>query len=188
MVDPERFEEDKKKPMAAVRMGVIYTATSQKTFLRAKLDERKRAELLDTYYRPHHRRFSEVVAELLNKAGQVLIIDRHSFPSRPWPYELNQDKDRLDICIGTDSFHTQQWLLDTLKETFQKLGYSVAVNHPFTGAIVPLPYYSQEARVLSIMIEINRKLYMDGKTGEKGLLFAIVKENIATVLSHVLHA
>ncbi|MDD4039315.1 MAG: N-formylglutamate amidohydrolase, partial [Sphaerochaeta sp.] len=134
---------------------------------------------------PHHRRFTEAVAELLNDAGQALNIDCHSFASRPLPYELNQENDRPDICIGTDSFHTPNWLLDSVREAFLKLGYSVAINHLFAGTIVPLPYYTQEARVLSIMIEINRKLYMHEDTGEKGPLFARVKDDIATVVSQI---
>jgi N-formylglutamate amidohydrolase len=76
-------------------------------------------------------------------------------------------------------------LLDSVREAFLKLGYSVAINHPFAGTIVPLPYYTQEARVLSIMIEINRKLYMHEDTGEKGPLFARVKDDIATVASQI---
>jgi len=185
VVDPERFEDDAKEPLAAVGMGVIYTVTSQKTLLRTQPDACERAELLDAYYHPHHRRFTEAVAELLNDAGQALIIDCHGFPSRPLPYELNQENDRPDICIGTDSFHTPKWLLDSVTKAFLKLGYTVAVDHPFAGAIVPLPYYTQDARVLSIMIEINRKLYMHEDTGEKGPLFARVKDDIATVVSHI---
>ncbi len=185
IVDPERFEDDEKEPMAAVGMGVIYTATSQKTLLRTQPDVCERTELLDAYYHPHHRRFTEAVAELLNEAGQALIIDCHSFASRPLPYELNQGMDRPDICLGTDAFHTPNWLLDSVTKAFLKLGYSVAINHPFAGTIVPLPYYTQEARVLSIMIEINRKLYMHEDTGEKGPLFARVKDDIATVVSHI---
>lgn len=185
VVDPERFEDDEKEPMAAIGMGVIYTATSQKTLLRTQPDACERSKLLDSWYRHHHRRFSEAVAELLNEAGQVLIIDCHSFASRPLPYELNQDKDRPDICIGTDAFHTPQGLLDTLREAFQNLGYVVAVNRPFAGTIVPMAYYQQEPRVQSIMIEINRKLYMQEDTGEKGLFFARVKDDIATVVSHI---
>lgn len=186
VVDPERFEDDEKEPMAAVGMGVIYTATSQKTLLRTQPDVCERTELLDAFYHPHHRRFTEAVAELLNEAGQALIIDCHSFASRPLPYELNQENDRPDICIGTDSFHTPNWLLDSVREAFQMLGYSVAVDHPFAGTIVPMAYYHQEPRVLSIMIEINRKLYMHEATGEKGLFFPNVKADITTVVTQVL--
>jgi len=49
--------------------------------------------------------------------NKVLIIDCHSFPKSPLPYELNQEKSRPEICIGTDNFHTSK----KLKNSFRKL-------------------------------------------------------------------
>ena len=37
---------------------------------------------------------------------------------------------------------------------------SVKINTPFAGALVPIKYYQQDARVQSVMIEINRSLYL----------------------------
>ena len=37
----------------------------------------------------------------------------------------------------------------------------------FKGTIVPLKYYKKEKRVQSIMIELNRKLYMNEEIGDK---------------------
>lgn len=92
VVDPERFENDDEEPMAKIGMGVIYTSTSHNGTLRQKPDESDRIKLLDSYYHPHHQLFSIEVELLLKNAGQALIIDCHSFPSSPLPYELHQDK------------------------------------------------------------------------------------------------
>jgi N-formylglutamate amidohydrolase len=185
VVDPERFENDEQEIMAGIGMGVIYTTTSQKKVLRAELDASERMHLLDAFYRPHHRRFTDKVTMLLHEAGQVLIIDCHSFPSKPLPYEPSQDEHRPDICIGSDLFHTPAWLLETMKQSFEGLGYQVAINHPFRGAIVPLSYYQKDTRVMSIMIEINRKLYMHEATGKKHSNFNNVRDAITTVVTHV---
>ena len=42
----------------------------------------------------------------------------------------------------------------------QRLGYLTARNEPFSGTIVPLKHYRKDQRVQSLMIEINRKLYV----------------------------
>ena len=42
-----------------------------------------------------------------------------------------------------------------------------AVDAPFAGALVPLSAYQKDRRVLSVMIEVNRRLYMDENTGLK---------------------
>ncbi len=97
------------------------------------------------------------------------------------PFELDQAPSRPNICIGTDEFHTPDWLTDKAMDLFQKAGYSVAVNRPYSGSIVPLYYYQVDKRVASIMIEINRGLYMDEETGLKTPEFSSVKDTISTV-------
>lgn len=41
------------------------------------------------------------------------------------------------------------------------------VNAPFSGTLVPLSRYRKDARVSSIMVEVNKGLYMDERTGER---------------------
>ena len=155
VVDPERFLED---PMESVGMGVVYTLTTEGKALRCITDEDRQA-MIDTYYHPHHNSLTRMVDESLEQNGRCLIIDCHSFPAQPLPYET--DSNRPDICIGTDAFHTSTELLDGLSESFAALGYVVAVDSPFSGTIVPLKHYHKDHRVSSIMIEVNRSLYAD---------------------------
>ena len=42
--------------------------------------------------------------------------------------------------------------------TFKSTGYTVKVNEPFAGSIVPLKYLNDN-RVQSVMIELNRRIY-----------------------------
>ena len=112
-----------------------------------------------------------------------MIIDCHSFPSIALQYELDQSEARPDICIGADDFHTPDWIIDKLFEEFEGFGYSTAVNKPFSGTIVPLPYYKKEPKVLSVMIEVNRKLYMDELSGSKNSGYNTLKSNISIILS-----
>ena len=43
---------------------------------------------------------------------------------------------------------------------FQREGWSVGLNQPFAGALVPGSRYGQDRRVKAVMVEINRKLYL----------------------------
>ena len=83
------------------------------------------------------------------------------------PYELDQTSLRADICIGTDSFHTPLTARDAIVAIAEADGYSVAVDAPFSGALVPLSSYRKDHRILSVMIEVNRRLYMEEETGKK---------------------
>jgi N-formylglutamate deformylase len=153
VVDPERFIEDS---MESVGMGVVYTHTAAGEALRA-ISEIDRLALINSYYHPHHTALTRMADECLEKHNQCLIIDCHSFPAQPLPYE--NDLNRPDICIGTDSYHTSTELKDYLSAAFKALGYDVAIDSPFSGTIVPLKHYHKDQRVLSVMIEVNRSLY-----------------------------
>ena len=155
VVDPERFIEDS---MESVGMGVVYTHTTDGDPLRA-ISEMDRLTLIDTYYHPHHNNLTRMVDSCLEQHDQCLIIDCHSFPAQPLPYEL--DRNRPDICIGTDTYHTSAELKNCLSKAFEGSGYRVAIDSPFSGSIVPLKYYQLDRRVSSVMIEVNRSLYAD---------------------------
>ena len=108
VLDPERFVEDDKEAMAARGMGVVYLRRHDGSALRADLTQK--AALVRDYYEPHHRLLDECVSQHLRTFGRAIIIDCHSFPSVPLPYELVQDQQRPEICIGTDPVHTPEWL------------------------------------------------------------------------------
>ena len=188
VLDPERFLNDKDEPMAAKGMGVIYTLTSSGQPLRRAPSIQERDELLCLYYFPHHLRLAQEVDAALALHERCLIVDAHSFPARPLPYEAYQDPDRCDICIGTDPFHTPQWLADFTVDAFRNSNYSVEVNRPFAGSLVPEKHYRQDNRVLSIMIEVNRALYMDEVSAERLAAFDEVAEKLQQVLLKLIAA
>lgn len=58
----------------------------------------------------------------------------------------------------------------------------VTENSLFAGTMVPLKYYNQDKRVLSIMIEINRRLYID-ESAKKIERYDSVKQDISHILN-----
>jgi len=185
--DPERFANDADEPMAAQGMGAVYTHTSDGRPLRPSLNAEERQRLLDAYYFPHHQKLEQIVQSALADHGHCLIIDAHSFPSSPLPCDRDQSASRPDICLGTDPFHTPDWLADAAKRAFRDLGWRVELNRPYPGALVPLSLYERDARVHSIMVEINRALYLDETTGERlphcGKIALRAKSALRTVIA-----
>ncbi|MFD7966209.1 N-formylglutamate amidohydrolase [Streptomyces zaomyceticus] len=164
VVDPERFP-DEREEMLAVGMGAVYTRTTHRGALRpAGFDP---APLLDRYFTPYAGAMADAVAERLAATGRAVIVDVHSYPTEPLPYELHGDGPRPPVCLGTDPFHTPPSLLDAAREAFGGFG-GLATDTPFAGTYVPLPYYGKDPRVGALMIEIRRDLYMDEPGGEAG--------------------
>ena len=51
-----------------------------------------------------------------------------------------------------------------LKTYIEKLGYSCALNYPYEGALVPIDFYRNKMPGLrSVMLEVNRRVYLDGE-------------------------
>lgn len=164
-VDMERFEKDRDEPMSKAGMGVLYTITSAGKALR-RIDKRRREEYLEEIFRPYHRAFAGLVRECLKKFGTCLILDCHSFPSAPRQYEEDKKKNRPDFCLGTDKLHTPAILKRIFSKAIKGEDYSLKFDSPFKGTIVPLPFYRNK-KVFSVLIETNRRLYMDEKTFAK---------------------
>ena len=161
LVDVERFEEDEFESMSAKGMGALYTHDTDGNRFRADLTGSARELLLNKYYRPHHKQLAVLAEEAIARCNRALIIDAHSFPDIPLPCDENQSSNRPDICLGTDFFHTPYWLIDVVRSHFAKHGYHVEINMPYSGTMVPLSFYKKDNRLGSVMIEINRRLYLD---------------------------
>ena len=126
---------------------------------------------------------SREVKNELAKHGTALVVDCHSFPSRPLPCDTDQTVPRPDFCIGTDSFHTPKALVESTALNLKDMGYTVGLNRPYVGTLVPMEFLRKDRRVASIMVEINRGLYMDEMAGVKSSAFDSVKEQMQSILS-----
>lgn len=182
--DVERFPVDEDEVMAQFGMGMCYTHTDDNRVMR-EVTPSLRSVLETTYYRKHHEEFERLTSEALSKYNKVVIIDCHSFPDIPMKRDLNQDVPRPDFCIGTDDFHTPENLTIAATSFLEDKGYEIKINNPYQGSIVPLNYYNKNKNVMSIMVEINRKLYMriDGNGAIKNENFVKVKGLIRSLIT-----
>lgn len=173
--DPERFTDDKEEVMAKYGMGVLYEKDDEGNMIRNVSVELKE-KILNDYYWPHHNKLTSAVDHQLNFFGKALILDCHSFPAMPLKRDLDQNPVRPDFNIGTDPCHTPQKLVDLSVEFFKNAGYSLGIDWPYKGSIVPLKYYQKEKNIQSIMLEINRNLYLKEGSSEKSGNYQEIKK------------
>lgn len=182
VVDPERFLDDSQEPMSERGMGVIYERTSSGARLREPPSQAEREALLKRFYHPHHAALAESVAERLAASGSCLLIDCHSFPARARSFELDPGAPRPDINLGSDAFHTPPELVAAARTAFGAEGFSVEIDRPYRGTFVPSAYHQTERRLRSVMVEVNRALYLDEEVGRPGPGFERTKKRIASAL------
>ena len=159
-VDVERFVPDE---MDKFGRGFYYTKDSFFNTFRDESDKEDAFARFCTY----HEYFNRLVDEKFDEVGFCTIIDCHSFNEEKLPFESFSD--RPEICIGTDSFHTPKWLEDEVVSFFKEQGFKVLVNSPYSGSFVSQKHYKKDKNVFSIMIEINKKLYIHDTTKIKYL-------------------
>ena len=172
--DPERFSEDKHEEMASVGMGVLYEKTDDNLLMR-KITHELRTKILDEYYWVHHQKLNNAVNQQLEKYGKAIIIDCHSMSDIPFIRDKDQNTKRTDYSIGIDSIHTSNELLQTTLNFFSDHGIDVAINSPYSGTLVPMEHYQKNENVQSIMIEVNRKIYLDDNSNVKSDNYSVVK-------------
>lgn len=163
VVDPERFVGDAES-MSAVGMGPVYHSTSALGPLR-RLDPEHDVRMLDRWFFPYAEAFAKEVDQLLARHGSAVIVDLHSFPKLPLPYEADPTARRPGICLGSDLEHTPDDLRDLALGSFAGVPGGTALDTPFAGTYVPLKHLGRDRRVRSIMIEVRRDLYQTEPAG-----------------------
>lgn len=179
--DTERFSDDSQEIMAQYGMGVLYNKTDSGESLR-NISPELRKLILENYYWKHHDQLTENVRLQLEKLGRATIVDCHSFPHKPLIRALDKSLFRPDFNIGTDNFHTPKKLIEASIAFFKENGYSLGVDKPYAGTIVPMHYYKKNKNVQSIMLEINRRLYLNDSTIEKSIQYQKTKHIVQEFL------
>lgn len=174
--DVERFRDDAKEAESLRGRGLFYTHFESGERFR-EYDTQLRQRVVTELYDVHHAKLTRVVQNKLLRFGLCRIIDCHSFSDMSgYP----------DFCIGVDQFHTPKNLYDSLRNLINKAGYTVRINYPYSGSLVPFDHYQKDSRVHSIMIEVNKRLYMDESTFQKKESFADIGQlcqNMIALLS-----
>lgn len=125
---------------------------------------------------------AEVAKKMSCYGDGTLLIDCHSFSS--FPNLLNSNPPDIDICIGYNDDETRpnKVVIGNIIHHFKSLGYKVGINDPFSNSktfSVPIKYHS-------VMIEVNKRLYMNEQTLDKIDSFYKLKHDIQSLYNLLL--
>ena len=170
LVDVERMCDD---PLEEKGLGITAYPLLQGGDVRNSKEE-------DIRYMKKYLNHQHKLANLLVEHHNSLLIDCHSFSSRPTILQPDASRNQdVDICIGFNEDNTRpsDEVLSIVYEHFHNKGYKVAVNTPFSNSkTVETP-----AKYTSLMIEINKTIYMDESTLAKAESFEKVKMDLCSL-------
>ncbi len=174
--DPERFGDDKLEDMHKnFGLGWFYeNAVLEKKPLRNTINKNK----IRKYFDEHHQLLNKLTQDKLDTYGKCTIIDCHSFSDER--YWFHDDIELPDICIGFEDYHVDYDLVESIKAQFGE--YSIGINKPYRGSLVPTNYWNKDKRVKSVMIEINKKLYLKEDNITKNEKFDDIKQKLENMI------
>lgn len=170
--DVERFLND---PMENVGMGYYYTKNLNNETIRTNRDKHKVLKL----YTEHHRNLTLLCDNAIREHGNALIIDCHSFG------DTISNPNNIDVCIGVN--HKDD--IEGVKRAILFLegtGFTVGINDPYGGSIVPSKYIN-DPRVKSVMIELNKNLYIDDDNKSMVYLWNSIINTIVHYINSDIH-
>ncbi len=127
--------------MSKKGMGAIYTNDCD--YVIATPTKKYKKKVLQSYYDTHHNKLDKMVTNILKKYNKCMIIDFHSFSDEMVKTLFHIDN-TPDICIGTDEYYTNQKLIHFTIEHFKKYGFTVEINNPYIGTIIPNKYFKKK--------------------------------------------
>ena len=173
--DVERFRENEE--MDKYGMGIIY---EKDMFGNDIISNLKTNDFRLSLYNKHHKKLTNIVNRYLSYFHKVLIVDCHSFSKENI---MDKKHDLPDICLGVDKIHTPISIVRDLKYFFENEGFKVCINYPFSGTIFP-EYFKNNIDVASIMIEVNKNVYLDDKL-HKNVYFSKMANIITNSLDYI---
>jgi N-formylglutamate amidohydrolase len=141
---------------------------------------------LDRYYRPYHRELGSIADRMLTAHGFYFNLSCHCMSAVGAPTHADYGKERLDFCLGNlRGTSSTEDFIHFVAEVIRKQGYTCSVNTPYTGGELNRRYGKADGRQESVMVEINKRKFMDTASFKKNEGFdaiqAVAREVLAAV-------
>jgi N-formylglutamate deformylase len=189
-LDPALIEGDWPEPICATDysrrgMGVIRRdALPGVPMYARRLAVAEIRHRLEEYYHPYRRALAGALETAWQGAGAVWHCNCHSMKSTGNAMNTDRGRARPDFVVsdrrGTTSDPAfTRWAADCLTG----LGYRVQLNEPYQGGDLVAVSGRPAERRHSIQIEVNRALYLDEATYDKGPGFAALRRDLDAFLA-----
>ena len=159
LCDVERFVGNA-EIMEKYGMGFCYERAYDGTIIK-RVDTLLKNRTFELY-KKHHYMLDELVK---NAPEDIVLIDLHSFSKKIIVHQPIE-KTLPDVCIGCEKDLPSDTRV-LITSAFVENGFSVDINYPYQGCMIPNCILSKEVnkRLISFMVEVNKDRYIiNGKT------------------------
>jgi N-formylglutamate deformylase len=142
---------------------------------------------IERCWRPYHDALARAIDQAYARFGAVWHLNCHSMRSHGTPRdEAGAREARADMVLDDrDGTTCDAAFLDLVQSVLAGFGYEVAINRPYKGQELVRRYADPANHRHSLQIEINRALYMNGRTGEKSANFPRLRAQLAELVEAI---
>ncbi len=171
-------------PHLAAGLGCIARIiTSGEKIYHGKLLYEDAKRRIETYYDPYHQALEGLLEKTRERFGGCLLIDCHSMPSIGGPMDKDTGNRRVDMVLGDSHGNACAPEITTVAEkALTRMGFVVTRNNPYAGGYTTRHYGKTENGIHALQIEINRALYMDELTIQRGPGLPALKQQIGYLI------
>lgn len=189
-IDPDLLDEPWPGPLEFVSksgLGLLKTKSRYgETFHERKFTVAEVQQRLDRYYRPYHRELASIADRMLTAHGFYYNLSCHCMSAVGAPTHADAGKERMDFCLGNlKGTSSTTDFIEFVAEVIRAQGFTCSVNTPYSGGELNRRYGAVDGTRESIMVEINKRTFMDVKTFCKTAGFDAVQGAARAVLQAV---
>jgi N-formylglutamate deformylase len=143
---------------------------------------------IERCHAPYHRAVAGRIDAAHARFGVSYHINCHSMNAVAGVQgEGGAGSARADFVLGDrDGTTCEPGFTERVREVLSAMGYGVKVNDPYKGVELVRAYSNPAQRRHSLQVEINKRLYVDGRTCEKTAGFGALQKNLQTLVDAVL--
>jgi N-formylglutamate deformylase len=131
---------------------------------------------LNRYHRPYHAELRSIIDRQKAAFGFVYHLTCHCMSAVGAPTHVDPGQERADFCIGDrKGIGANEEFVQAFEKELKGLGYTFTRNTPYDGGEIVTRYGNPAEGIETIMVEINKKRFMDVKTFRKNDGFEGIK-------------
>ncbi len=143
-------------------------------------------ERIERYHRPYYAELADNIGRMKSAFGFCFQLSCHCMSAIGAPTHPDAGQPRPDFNLGNLNGSTSSAeFIGFVEGVIKSLGYTCLVNFPYSGGELNARFGDPANGVESIMVEINKKLFMDVKTFKKKAEFGRVQADVTKVLQAV---
>ena len=126
---------------------------------RKEVDGIEVARRLETYYQPYHIKIQDLLNDLKDEFGKVLLWDCHSI--RQLVPTIQKEK-FPDLILGdADGTSASPGIIESVLGVLDHSSFSISHNHPFKGGAITRHFGKPSINQHAIQLEMTKLNYMD---------------------------